>query len=1132
MVEKRRIFGISLIVLCGMMILPFGLSQVNLEEEGLVWDIQEPSSGQRIYYQVSEQIWDEFEQLIIGPRTRYFGWEINSTGYDTDTYTDTITFAYLRYNSTTDDFYADADTTLTLHYNITSEIYAFEFEGDFPEYVTEMFFPYILPLDETLEQPDMDVNSDLFRTPNTPLYGLNESYNITNVNTFNQLELTMNLTDGTPNRYTNFTFTESGFLEYGMLHVDLIGEGKIAMWNITQIDANTFNRIDDVTYPETLLRNTQMDIFINDNLEQQIKIHKNVVFESFQDDTTAWRNATALVSRRNHQFQSWSPIGDFIIGSANNERIHYIDTPVLPFPILYPSGTNRYDLNASFYASEVLDGPYDESNFPSDRAINFTATDGSYRYLRLHTSRYLSEYQEYDALTETHIQIVFHTSVLQDEPPFEMYHVHQSYNNTIPITTNFGFQTHSIQTFGNPLYRHANISQSYYSAETSELSIREGADIQYHIENEYIDYTLPEFDDYRAILIPLLFYPLYDTADTIDVSVFANHFIHESSVYASLWDLTDVMYDQSTLTLNVTNNDLGWYCNMTFTETGTLENASVFVQWDETIINQTITRLDGDPKNILNHVSETSIDIADDTHLYYDIRQQNMHIAYQAFHLDKTIMVNSEHLPNYANVYYFHGTGYVRNEQANEWVELGEPWAFGSNYDYGFYHTATDFMINLLYGADTTPEMIIEYYVQYYDGYFDTFSVSGDTFLMENTIAEVFINGTIDSSGVLTSLRFQLEGVYDGKLTEMHLLPSTFFDTHPTPSFTIQPDQYLPYQFTGLSFEYGCYYLDSLGTQIIMFNEIPINTYTLEGTFYRWDEELVQWDSYVSDPLSYPNQKLSIYHRDQPYRYHLLEGFSIPFNLVVNPQNIHAELEYIYEQLNLTLDYTFTTTKFTERELRIVNSANYGQIFHIRYTPGGILSDLEIKDLFTMDMTMKRISPTDLPNNRLPEITTFTYNISDEDPRNVTFQTNYINLISGVPQVIWDFGDGTVMSGGRIVRHQYTEPGTYNITVTIIDPTWDRDSQTITLTIEFEEDDLPIDDDNDDDPTDPIIEWWGYVLIGLGSIATIGGLFFVLNRLNIISLPISVSSGSKLERYCPKGMEWRDGECHSYQRRK
>jgi len=100
-----------------------------------------------------------------------------------------------------------------------------------------------------------------------------------------------------------------------------------------------------------------------------------------------------------------------------------------------------------------------------------------------------------------------------------------------------------------------------------------------------------------------------------------------------------------------------------------------------------------------------------------------------------------------------------------------------------------------------------------------------------------------------------------------------------------------------------------------------------------------------------------------------------------------------------------------------------------------VVDDREAEDVktFTIDI----VPPTDLP------IAQFTYSLADSEEKNNFFfdgSTSYGP--SPIIEYEWDFGDGSIPETGIRVEHKFDSPGTYSVTLTIVDQNGERAKKT------------------------------------------------------------------------------------------
>ncbi|WP_423792312.1 PKD domain-containing protein [Methanocaldococcus indicus] len=94
-------------------------------------------------------------------------------------------------------------------------------------------------------------------------------------------------------------------------------------------------------------------------------------------------------------------------------------------------------------------------------------------------------------------------------------------------------------------------------------------------------------------------------------------------------------------------------------------------------------------------------------------------------------------------------------------------------------------------------------------------------------------------------------------------------------------------------------------------------------------------------------------------------------------------------------------------------------------------------------------------NTNYPPIAKFNFTING---LNVTFDASSSYDIDGkIVEYIWDFGDGTkITTTNPIITHVYNKPGTYIVTLTVVDNDNNRDSTTKFITIVQESKSIPV----------------------------------------------------------------------------
>lgn len=101
--------------------------------------------------------------------------------------------------------------------------------------------------------------------------------------------------------------------------------------------------------------------------------------------------------------------------------------------------------------------------------------------------------------------------------------------------------------------------------------------------------------------------------------------------------------------------------------------------------------------------------------------------------------------------------------------------------------------------------------------------------------------------------------------------------------------------------------------------------------------------------------------------------------------------------------------------------------------------DNDESSIDTADVVVNNVSPTATPSADLTEINegeTVTFTASFSDPGSDDLS----------PSFYWDFGDGT-SSTEQEVAHQYTEDGTYTVTLRVTDSDGERGTDTLTVTV-------------------------------------------------------------------------------------
>ena len=81
----------------------------------------------------------------------------------------------------------------------------------------------------------------------------------------------------------------------------------------------------------------------------------------------------------------------------------------------------------------------------------------------------------------------------------------------------------------------------------------------------------------------------------------------------------------------------------------------------------------------------------------------------------------------------------------------------------------------------------------------------------------------------------------------------------------------------------------------------------------------------------------------------------------------------------------------------------------------------------------------------------------------------------------WDFGDGTTGTG-KTTTHNYTEPGVYNVTLTVKDTVGKSDKDSITVTVEASQ------------PYSTVFPWWILGVVGVVILVGIVGMTLLLRR--------------------------------------
>ncbi|HCT70210.1 MAG TPA: hypothetical protein DF409_03305, partial [Bacteroidales bacterium] len=79
-------------------------------------------------------------------------------------------------------------------------------------------------------------------------------------------------------------------------------------------------------------------------------------------------------------------------------------------------------------------------------------------------------------------------------------------------------------------------------------------------------------------------------------------------------------------------------------------------------------------------------------------------------------------------------------------------------------------------------------------------------------------------------------------------------------------------------------------------------------------------------------------------------------------------------------------------------------------------------------------------------IASFTYKVDEADFRKVAFKS-YANAIKEAPEIMWDFGDNTTLSGETEPVHTYQAEGVYTVTLTATASNGAKDVFTVQLVI-------------------------------------------------------------------------------------
>jgi PGF-pre-PGF domain-containing protein len=86
--------------------------------------------------------------------------------------------------------------------------------------------------------------------------------------------------------------------------------------------------------------------------------------------------------------------------------------------------------------------------------------------------------------------------------------------------------------------------------------------------------------------------------------------------------------------------------------------------------------------------------------------------------------------------------------------------------------------------------------------------------------------------------------------------------------------------------------------------------------------------------------------------------------------------------------------------------------------------------------------------------------------QDMTFDASLSTDNYGIASYSWEMGDGTILDG-TTVTHAYDEPGSYTVTLTVVDLAGNEDTATVQVTIEEPTVSPPPDDDDDDDGDSP-----------------------------------------------------------------